>query len=121
MPTVTPTYKTVQDLLKDEKFSIDDYQREYKWEKKQIDELINDLTSKFFSDYKPEHETKAVSNYDNYFLGSIIVSRRNGGEFSDRRPATHYITDPATDLSLSSIAGTGIECHQQIGKSDFLG
>lgn len=81
MPTVTPTYKTVQDLLKDEKFSIDDYQREYKWEKKQIGELINDLTSKFFSDYKPEHETKAVSNYDNYFLGSIIVSRRGGVNF----------------------------------------
>ncbi|MEY4244127.1 MAG: hypothetical protein RLZZ245_1712 [Verrucomicrobiota bacterium] len=81
MPTVTPTYKTVQDLLKDEKFSIDDYQREYKWEKKQIDELINDLTSKFFADYKPEHETKDVSSYDNYFLGSIIVSRRGGVNF----------------------------------------
>jgi uncharacterized protein with ParB-like and HNH nuclease domain len=78
MPTVTPTYKTVQDLLKDEKFSIDDYQREYKWEKKQIDELIDDLTSKFFADYKPEHGTKDVSGYDNYFLGSIIVSRRGG-------------------------------------------
>lgn len=78
MPTVTPTYKTVQDLLKDEKFSIDDYQREYKWQKKQIDELVNDLTSKFFADYKPGHETKDVSSYDSYFLGSIIVSRRQG-------------------------------------------
>ncbi|MBP6603405.1 MAG: DUF262 domain-containing protein [Verrucomicrobiales bacterium] len=81
MPTVTPTYKTVQDLLKDEKFSIDDYQREYKWEKKQIEELINDLTSKFFGDYKPEHETKDVSSYDSYFLGSIIVSLRGGVNF----------------------------------------
>jgi uncharacterized protein with ParB-like and HNH nuclease domain len=43
MPAViTPTYKTVQDLLKDEKFSIDDYQREYKWDKKQIEELITE-------------------------------------------------------------------------------
>jgi uncharacterized protein with ParB-like and HNH nuclease domain len=81
MPTVTPTYKTVQDLLKDEKFSIDDYQREYKWEKKQIEELVNDLTSKFFADYKPEHETKDVSGYDSYFLGSIIVSLRSGVNF----------------------------------------
>ncbi|MEQ1750254.1 MAG: DUF262 domain-containing protein [Prosthecobacter sp.] len=78
MPTVTPTYKTVQDLLKDEKFSIDDYQREYKWDKKQIEELISDLTSKFLSHYQPGHETKAVSGYDNYFLGSIIVSKRDG-------------------------------------------
>lgn len=78
MPTVTPTYKTVQDLLKDEKFSIDDYQREYKWDKKQIEELISDLTSKFLSHFQPGHETKAVSGYDNYFLGSIIVSKRDG-------------------------------------------
>lgn len=78
MPTVTPTYKTIQDLLKDEKFSIDDYQREYKWDKKQIEELISDLTSKFLAHYQPGHETKAVSSYDNYFLGSIIVSKRDG-------------------------------------------
>ncbi len=81
MPTVTPTYKTVQDLLKDEKFSIDDYQREYKWDKKQMDELVSDLTSKFLSHYQPGHETKAVSGYENYFLGSIIVSKRDGVNF----------------------------------------
>ncbi len=81
MPTVTPTFKTVQDLLKDEKFSIDDYQREYKWDAKQINELIDDLTSKFLAHYKPGHETRDVTQYESYFLGSIIVSKRGGTNY----------------------------------------
>lgn len=81
MPTVTPTYKTVQDLLKDEKFSIDDYQREYKWDKKQIDELVSDLSSKFLAHYQPGHETREITQYDSYFLGSIIVSKRDGTNY----------------------------------------
>ena len=35
--------KTVRELLKGVKYSIDYYQREYKWETKQIRELIDDL------------------------------------------------------------------------------
>ena len=81
MPTVTPTHKTIQDLLKDEKFSIDDYQREYKWETKQIVELLSDLQAKFSSCFQPGHETSAVGSYDSYFLGSIIVSKRGGTNY----------------------------------------
>lgn len=81
MSTITPNYRTVQQLLQSQSFSIDEYQREYKWEKKNIDELLNDLLGKFQSFYKPEHETKAVSNYEDYFLGSIIVSKRNGKNY----------------------------------------
>lgn len=81
MANVTPNYKSIKDLLKDEKFTIDDYQREYKWEKNNIVELLDDLENKFMAEYDPEHETKAVSNYNSYFLGSIIVSKRDGRNF----------------------------------------
>ncbi len=81
MANVTPNYKSIKGLLKDEKFTIDDYQREYKWEKNNIVELLDDLENKFMSEYDPEHETKAVSNYNSYFLGSIIVSKRDGRNF----------------------------------------
>lgn len=76
MSTITPHFRTVQQLLQSQSYSIDDYQREYKWEKENIDELINDLEDKFLNCYKPGHETKAVANYEDYFLGSIIVSKR---------------------------------------------
>lgn len=81
MANVTPNYKSIKGLLKDEKFTIDDYQREYKWEKNNIVELLDDLENKFMSEYHPEHETHEVSNYSSYFLGSIIVSKRDGRNF----------------------------------------
>lgn len=81
MSAITPHYRSVQQLLQSQSFSIDEYQREYKWEKENIDELLSDLQAKFFSHYKPGEETPAVSGYGEYFLGSIIVSKRNGKNY----------------------------------------
>ena len=81
MASVTPNYKSIKSLLKDEKFTIDDYQREYKWGKSNIVELLDDLETKFMADYHPNHQTQEVSNYSSYFLGSIIVSKRDGKNY----------------------------------------
>jgi uncharacterized protein with ParB-like and HNH nuclease domain len=81
MSTIVPNYRSVQMLLKDASFSIDEYQREYKWEKRNIDELLDDLFSKFLSCYRAGDETLKVANYEDYFLGSIIVSKRNGKSY----------------------------------------
>ena len=81
MSAITPHYRNVQQLLQSQSFSIDEYQREYKWEKENIDELLSDLQAKFFSHYTPGDETPAVSSYGEYFLGSIIVSKRNGKNY----------------------------------------
>jgi uncharacterized protein with ParB-like and HNH nuclease domain len=81
MSTITPHYRSVQQLLQSQAFSIDEYQREYKWEKKHVDELISDLQGKFLSCYQTGDDTKKVSSYEEYFLGSIIVSKRNGKNY----------------------------------------
>ncbi|MBA4016479.1 MAG: hypothetical protein C0483_04765 [Pirellula sp.] len=81
MSTITPHYRTVKDLLQSQSFSIDEYQREYKWEQKNIEELLSDLRDKFISSYQPGHETTKVNDYEDYFLGSIIVSKRGGKRF----------------------------------------
>jgi uncharacterized protein with ParB-like and HNH nuclease domain len=81
MSTITPNYRTVKGLLHSQKFAIDEFQREYKWEKEQIDELINDLFGKFRGCYNPGDPPKKVAQYDEYFLGSIIVSKRDGKNF----------------------------------------
>lgn len=81
MSTITPHYRSVQQLLQTQSFSIDEYQREYKWEKKHVDELLSDLQGKFLSCYKLGDDTKKVSGYEAYFLGSIIVSKRNGKSY----------------------------------------
>jgi hypothetical protein len=76
--------RTVNQLLRGVKYSVDYYQREYKWETKQIAELVKDLTSQFLEDYQPEHERRRVAEYSHYFLGSIIMSNKDG---------TNYIVD----------------------------
>jgi uncharacterized protein with ParB-like and HNH nuclease domain len=68
--------KTVRELLKGVKYSIDYYQREYKWHKKQIGELVDDLCGKFLEEYQPEHPRSKVADYPHYFLGSIIISKK---------------------------------------------
>lgn len=73
--------KTVREILFERKFYIDYYQREYKWQTKQLDELISDLTDVFLRNYEPQHERRAVAGYDRYFLGSIIVSQKDGRDF----------------------------------------
>jgi len=73
--------KTVRELLKGVKYSIDYYQREYRWGTKQILELLNDLTNKFLEQYDPKHSRKEVEKYPHYFLGSIIISSKDAGKF----------------------------------------
>lgn len=73
--------KTIHELLSGTKYSIDYYQREYKWEEKQVRELIEDLTTRFLDDFDPHHERQAVEGYGHYFLGSIIISRKDNHSF----------------------------------------
>jgi uncharacterized protein with ParB-like and HNH nuclease domain len=81
MSTITPHYRTVQALLQSQSFSIDEYQREFKWGKENVDELLSDLQAKFTGSYKKNDPTTKVSAYGEYFLGSIIVSKRNGKSY----------------------------------------
>lgn len=81
MSAITPHYRTVQQLLQSQSFAIDEYQREYKWEKKNVDELLSDLLDKFQSGYRDGDSTGAVAAYEEYFLGSIIVTRRGGKNY----------------------------------------
>ena len=73
--------RTVRDLLAGRKYSIDYYQREYKWQQKQLAELIDDLTGKFFESHDPRNHRSAVGDYGHYFLGSIIISDKEGQKF----------------------------------------
>ena len=44
--------KTISELLKDKKFFIDYFQREYRWQEKHMVALVEDLTSTFLKSYK---------------------------------------------------------------------
>lgn len=73
--------KNIRALLGGAKYAIDYYQREYRWETKQITELIDDLAEKFAESHDPENDRSAVAEYSHYFLGSIIISDKDGHKF----------------------------------------
>ena len=73
--------KTVREHLAGRKYSIDYFQREFKWQTKQVTELMDDLSAKFQENYEPGHDRPEVAGYGHYFLGSIIVSDKDGVKF----------------------------------------
>lgn len=70
--------KTVRELLDKVKYEIDVFQREYEWGREQIVQLISDLESKFTSENEDADEREDVQGYARYYMGSIIVSTKDG-------------------------------------------
>jgi hypothetical protein len=73
--------RTIRQMLKGAKFAIDYYQREYRWQKKQTLELLQDLSSAFLADHLPTHPREEVEEYGHYFLGSVIICAKNAQKF----------------------------------------
>lgn len=70
--------RSIAEVLDDKKYTVDYFQREYKWEERHIEQLISDLTSSFLNEYKPEHKRKDIENYNSYYLGPFVVSVKDG-------------------------------------------
>ncbi|MFG1921736.1 DUF262 domain-containing protein [Cryptosporangium sp. NPDC048952] len=54
-------------------FRLLDFQREYVWEKDQVQRLVADLERKFTSQHDSRDTTLDVASYDPYFLGCMII------------------------------------------------
>lgn len=74
MKKIDGTPKSIRELFTGVKYTIHYYQREYQWQRKQIEELIDDLIEEFYEFYSPEDERKKVLTYGHYFLGSIVLT-----------------------------------------------
>ena len=72
--------RSVKSLL-GQQYWIDYYQRDYKWERKHIRELVDDLTDRFLQYYEEGHERRKVAEYGQYFLGSVIISEKDNKKF----------------------------------------
>lgn len=70
--------RSITEVLDDKKYTVDYFQREFKWEERHIEQLVSDLTSSFLNEYKPEHKRKDVENYNSYYLGPFVVSVKDG-------------------------------------------
>lgn len=76
MKKIEGSPKNLKQLLQNTKYSIHYYQREYMWQRKHIEELIDDLTSEFLEYYHPVDSRLSVADYGAYFMGSIVLAGR---------------------------------------------
>ena len=76
MKKIEGSPKNLKQLLQNTKYSIHYYQREYMWQRKHIEELLDDLTSEFLDNYKLGDTRPAVADYGAYFMGSIVLAGR---------------------------------------------
>ncbi|OEV02541.1 hypothetical protein AN218_33245 [Streptomyces nanshensis] len=65
--------QTVGQLFKDVRYGLEYYQREYTWTRRNMQELLDDLTDRFLGQWKSGHERSDVRFYRPYFLGSIVT------------------------------------------------
>ena len=73
--------KALHSIFSETRYRIDTFQREFRWQHKQIDALISDLTISFLTNYSPEHTLADVDSYDCYYMGPIVLCE-DGHEMS---------------------------------------
>jgi len=64
------------EILGNKKYTVDYFQREYKWETINIEQLVSDLVNAFMENYKDGDKTQDVANYGTYYMGSIVLSEK---------------------------------------------
>jgi len=81
MTSINAHTKTVRQLLENVSYSIDFYQREYAWERRHIQDLLDDLEGAFLTDYAETHQRLQDQDISRYFLGTIITVTENQKRF----------------------------------------
>lgn len=73
---------TLQEILDKKKYAVDYFQREYKWQRENIEQLITDLVQEFGNNYNEGDNTPKVATYSTYYMGSIVLCNKTDGRLS---------------------------------------
>lgn len=74
MKKILGSPKTIRELFTGVKYKIHYYQREYQWGRKQIEELVEDLSGEFLEYWSKDHDRPEVEKYGHYFMGSVVLT-----------------------------------------------
>jgi Protein of unknown function DUF262/Protein of unknown function (DUF1524) len=64
---------TVRELFTGRRYGLEHYQREYDWTRTHVSDLLQDLSARFFEQWRPDHEREDVADYRPYFLGPFVT------------------------------------------------
>ncbi|HZM77161.1 MAG TPA: DUF262 domain-containing protein [Candidatus Limnocylindrales bacterium] len=68
---------TIRQLFGGRRYELDNYQREFSWETKHLEELLTDLSERFLAKWQPGQDPTAVAEYPPYFLGPIVTHHKH--------------------------------------------
>ena len=72
---------SLNSLFTHNRYKIEAFQREFRWEKKHIEALISDLSTNFFMCYNQGNTVADVCNYNCYYMGPVVLCEE-GSEIS---------------------------------------
>ncbi len=72
---IDATDKTLSEILTGERYRIDSFQREYRWQRKHIEALISDLSISFLSSFKTGDSIEDSISYDCYYMGPVVLCK----------------------------------------------
>lgn len=117
--------KSLKELLQNTKYSIHYYQREYAWQRKQVQELVDDLTDEFLTYYDPSHERSDVTNYGVYFMGSVVLAGRENAIIDGQQRLSSltllliYVRRRLLDIGMTINKIDQMVYSESYGKSSF--
>lgn len=74
--------KKLSEILSGQRYKIDVFQREYRWQRVQIEALISDLSLSFLKSYQKGDSIEKSNSYDCYYMGPIVVCQDGKGDLS---------------------------------------
>lgn len=74
--------KKLSEILSGQRYKIDVFQREYRWQRVQIEALISDLSLGFLKSYQDGDTIENSNSYDCYYMGPIVVCQDEKGDLS---------------------------------------
>lgn len=73
--------RSLKDVLFEKHYKVGYFQREYKWQRNNIEDLLIDLERSFNSNWEKGHKQQDVAKYDKYYMGPIVIFL-DGSEYS---------------------------------------
>ena len=70
--------KKLSEILSGQRYKIDFFQREYRWQRAQIESLISDIATSFLKSYSEGDEIEKYELYDCYYMGPIVLCEDKG-------------------------------------------
>lgn len=65
--------KSLKDMLFERHYKVGYFQREYKWKRNHIEDLLIDLERSFNANWSETHTQKDVATYDKYYMGPVVL------------------------------------------------